>query len=103
MVERYGVGILFDETRPPQEIAHQVEEFLDDRPRYDAARQACLTAARVLNWEHEEQVLRGIYTGLGARAGLVVPSTPVDGHPSTPRFDLWPAPAQMTGSSEVDA
>ncbi|MEX1142238.1 MAG: glycosyltransferase [Thermoleophilaceae bacterium] len=61
LVERHGVGIVFDETRPPADIALVVERFLGDRDRYRAAQEACVEAARVLNWEHEEQTLRRIY------------------------------------------
>ena len=74
LVEQYGVGIVFAETRPPAEIANAVESFLDDRASYAMAQRACVKAARVLNWEHEEQTLRRIYTRLGAAPnGLPLP------------------------------
>lgn len=66
LVERHGIGVLFDETGPPERIAAQVEDFLDDRDRYEDAKRSCLEAARLLNWEHEEQTIRRIYRQLGA-------------------------------------
>jgi len=58
--ERHHIGVLFDET-DPSDIARVVQEFLDDRPRYDAAVEACGRAATVLNWEHEERTLLGMF------------------------------------------
>ena len=58
--ERYGIGVLFDET-DPSDIARTVEAFLDDRDRYDAAVEACGRAAEVLNWEHEERTLHDMF------------------------------------------
>ncbi len=71
LVEEYGIGVLFDET-DPTEIARVVNETLDDREAYAVMRRNCLEAARVLNWEHEEQTLRQIFADLlGDRAAPI--------------------------------
>ena len=68
--ERYGIGVLFDET-DPLEIASVVEGFLDDHAAYTAAVERCASAAKDLNWEHEERTLlamfgRVVAEGVGA-------------------------------------
>ena len=46
---------------PALYIATRVRAFLDDRKAYEAAVQACGEAAKVLNWEHEEHTLLGMF------------------------------------------
>ena len=58
--ERYGIGVLFDETDPAH-IASTVETFLEDEDRFQAAVEACGRAAEVLNWEHEERTLHRMF------------------------------------------
>jgi glycosyltransferase involved in cell wall biosynthesis len=71
LVERYGIGILFDEA-DPRDIARAVNGVLADGASYGRMRRNCLAAARELNWEHEERHLRLIYADLlGPRAAPV--------------------------------
>ena len=67
LVEQWGIGALMDET-DPREVARVVNGTLADRVAYDRMRLRCLAAARVLNWEHEEQKLRQLFAAcLGDR------------------------------------
>jgi len=63
IVERYGVGRLFDET-DPKDIARVVNEALHDRQAWVEMHERCLDAGRELNWEREEARLRDLYAAL---------------------------------------
>jgi glycosyltransferase involved in cell wall biosynthesis len=70
IVERHGVGVLFDE-RDPKSIADTVNRLLADKAGYDKMRRNCLMAAKMLNWEIEERKLRRVVKKLlRARNGL---------------------------------
>jgi glycosyltransferase involved in cell wall biosynthesis len=70
LVERYGIGVLFDET-DPQSIAETVASLLDDRVAYAAACEACDRASGELNWEHEERKLLAMFEGVSAEVSEV--------------------------------
>lgn len=90
IVEKHGVGRLFDET-DPRAIARIVNETLADEPALETMRRNCLDAALQLNWEHEEHRLRLIYADL--LPGRVPPvPPPVLRHPA-------PAPAMTEAST----
>jgi glycosyltransferase involved in cell wall biosynthesis len=76
LVERYGIGVLFDET-DPRDIARAVNETLAGTADYQKMCGACHAAARELNWEHEEQKLRDIFAGLLEGAAPPVSEEPV--------------------------
>lgn len=55
LVERYGIGVTFDE-RDPRDIARAIQSLLADPVRYAHMRANCLRSAREeLNWEMESQ------------------------------------------------
>ncbi|HWB21030.1 MAG TPA: glycosyltransferase, partial [Phycisphaerales bacterium] len=63
IIEQFGVGVLFDETQP-QAVAKAVNDILRDRAEYGRMHEACLRAARELNWEREELRLHALYSRL---------------------------------------
>jgi len=81
VAEEFGVGVLFDET-DPLAIASSINAILADRPRYEAMEQACLVAARRLNWEHEENRLRSIFSQLLGDRAPAIPPVRLPDHPS---------------------
>jgi glycosyltransferase involved in cell wall biosynthesis len=66
--EMYGCGLVCDPSSPAS-IAEAINRLLDDSQLYRAMRAGALRAAQVYDWEHQEQVLLGVYERLlGARA-----------------------------------
>ncbi|MEM9404711.1 MAG: glycosyltransferase [Acidobacteriota bacterium] len=53
LVAEWDIGVLFDE-KDPSEIARVVNVLLANEPRRRDLAENCLTAARTLNWDHEE-------------------------------------------------
>ncbi|NNF43093.1 MAG: glycosyltransferase, partial [Phycisphaerales bacterium] len=109
LVERHGIGVLFDET-DPRAIAQAVNDLLGDDAVRRRMRAACLEAARTLNWEREEHTLRSVFKDLlGDRVPEVPPvriaprSTPAS--PSTPpplpRPRRWPRHELAAGAAHV--
>ena len=72
VVEEYGVGALFDETKP-ELIAACINGLLADRVQFEHMELACLAAARTLNWEHEEHRLRCVFAEILGEAAPPVP------------------------------
>ncbi len=52
IVEKYGVGLCIDSSRP-EAIAAAANRLLDDRDLYERCRRGCSQARRELNWEQE--------------------------------------------------
>jgi glycosyltransferase involved in cell wall biosynthesis len=63
-----GIGRLITDTTP-EGIALAARGMLEDREGLAAIRARCREAARELCWEHQEEVLVGIYRDLSARYG----------------------------------
>lgn len=78
IVERHGVGRLFDET-DPRDIARVVNETLADRDELETMHRHCLDAAKHLNWEHEEHRLRLIFADLLSGRVPPVPAAVIHG------------------------
>lgn len=90
IAETYGIGVLFDETNP-QSIARVVNDVLEDRDRYEHMRRCCLTAARELNWEHEQHTLRGVFAGILGPRARPVPTTTINA--PSPTVDAFSSPS----------
>jgi len=73
LADRYGVGIVFDETSA-ESIARAINETLYDHDALEWMRANCLEAAKTLNWEHEEHRYLGVYAGLLPGHDRLVPS-----------------------------
>ena len=54
--ETYGIGVLFEETNP-KDIAKIIDEFVIDKTQMENCANNCLTAAKELCWENEENKL----------------------------------------------
>ncbi len=67
VVERFGVGELFDPT-DPRSLAGAIERLLADPGRYEARRAAAGGLREHLNWEQQEAKLLDLYAGLEARS-----------------------------------
>lgn len=61
--EEYGCGVVCDPTSPAS-IAAAINRLLDDADLYARMRQGALTAARIYNWETQEQALLSVYRRL---------------------------------------
>jgi len=61
IVEKYQVGKI-SENHNPVQIARCIKEMLKDPDQLSRWRSNCLEAAKELNWEKEEDVIRWIYT-----------------------------------------
>ena len=74
IVEHWSVGALFDET-DPADIHAVVTATLRDRAGLATMQHRALHAARVLNWEHEEEKLRTAFAELidSVRPGAAPP------------------------------
>lgn len=69
IVENYQVGII-SKNHDPDQIAHCVKEMLNDPEQLSRWKSNCLEAAKALNWEKEEVVIRGIYERFRKVRGL---------------------------------
>ena len=72
IAEQFGVGVLFDET-DPRRIAAAVNSILADMDGHAQMKQRCLEAARVVNWQHEEQTLRRVFANVLGNAARPIP------------------------------
>jgi len=61
--EQYGCGLPCDPTSPAS-LAAAINRLLDDADLYGRMRAGALAAARVYNWEAQEQVLLDVYRRL---------------------------------------
>lgn len=92
LVEKYDIGVLFDETNPA-DIAKVVNDAIADGSRYSKMRQNCFDAAQKMNWEHEQRKLRNIFGDLlGDRAPsipeIMIENSPSDNQTATPSTQL---------------
>lgn len=62
IVKKYQVGVI-SKNHDPAQIAHCVKEMLNDPEQLSRWKSNCLEAAKELNWEKEEDVIKGIYAG----------------------------------------
>lgn len=60
IVEKYQVGKI-SKNHDPSQIALCIKEMLNDPEQLSRWRSNCLEAAKEINWEKEEGVIRGIY------------------------------------------
>lgn len=61
--QQFGVFILL-ENLSASAVSQAVNRLLQDEVFYQSLRQNCLEAAKILNWEREEQKLLGFYRGV---------------------------------------
>ena len=92
LVEKYDIGVLFDETNPTN-IAIAVNEALADQSHYSKMRQNCLDAAKKMNWENEQEKLRNIFGELlGERSPSnhenMIDNSPIENQSATPTTQL---------------
>ena len=59
IIDEYEVGETI-ESHEPVYLAEKIGKMLSDTSKLEFYRQNCITASRLLNWENEETVLRGI-------------------------------------------
>ena len=59
IIDEYEVGETI-ESHEPVYLAEKIGKMLADTSKLEFYRQNCITASRLLNWENEETVLRGI-------------------------------------------
>ncbi len=93
LAERYGIGVLFDETDPCR-IARAVNGVLADREGYERLRRNCLAAARELNWESEERRLRGVFARVLGPRGPAPPERAAEAPGAPPARAERAAPAE---------
>ena len=63
MVEKYGIGIVFDPENPA-EMAESINSFLSDSQLQKKCRENLERARTELNWEREEEKLLSLYSEL---------------------------------------
>ena len=105
IVEHWSVGALFDET-DPKNIHAVVSETLGDSARMARMQRNALHAARVLNWEHEEEKLRTAFATLLERVRPgATPPVPKAAVAEAPLVEITAdsAPAAPAHSSAITA
>ena len=60
IVEKYQTGIIIKDLSP-QTIANAINEMTENKALYGQFKANCPLAAQELNWENEEEVIRGVY------------------------------------------
>ena len=60
VVDEYSVGEIFAE-HDSESLAKLIAKMLDNPERLVEYHKNCIAAAKVLNWENEQEILRGIY------------------------------------------
>lgn len=62
VVEGYAVGEIFA-GHDAESLAKLVKDMLDNNDKLFEYHRNCIEASKVLNWENEQKILRGIYEG----------------------------------------
>jgi glycosyltransferase involved in cell wall biosynthesis len=60
IIEEYQCGFCFTNTHPEQ-MAMEVMQLMNDKPKYEQMKQRTIAASKILNWENEQQKLIDIY------------------------------------------
>ena len=60
VVDEYSVGEIFAE-HDAESLAKLVSKMLENHEKLFEYHNNCIVAAKVLNWENEQEILRGIY------------------------------------------
>jgi len=60
IVEKYEVGLICGQ-HDPASIANCINRMLSDRDQLKTWRENCLEAAKTLNWEREEEIVKVVY------------------------------------------